>query len=208
MAGEARNGYIPGRFLSVYQRAEPMRKILLGVLVLMLVSCGDPATGDERGYTKAPLENPGLLVSGEPESPMNVDETPAPGLTGRDPAALETQADAGSSGSQESSSEQVTLADGVTQAAYDQGNELFHGAGGCTACHGQNATGSQLAPDLTDDTWLHVSGPDVDEIAQVIQNGVPQPVEHPAPMPPMGGANLTSDQVHALASYVASLSAG
>ncbi len=183
-----------------------MRKILLGMMVLVLVSCGDPATGDERGYTKAPLENPGLLVGGEPQSAMGVEETPQPGLTGRDPAALESPAPAASSDT--ASSGQVALAPGVTQAQYDQGNELFHGAGGCTACHGQNATGSQLAPNLTDSTWLHTSGPNVDEIAQVIQNGVPNPIEHPAPMPPMGGANLTSDQVHALASYVASLSAG
>jgi mono/diheme cytochrome c family protein len=184
-----------------------MRKILLGMLVLMLVSCGDPATGDERGYTKAPLETPGLLVAGEPQSAVQVKDTPEPGLTGPDPAEVESPA-SDESASQDSSSAQVTLAAGVTQAEYDEGDKLFHGAGGCTACHGQNAKGSQLAPDLTDDTWLHVSGPNVDEIAQVIQNGVPQPVEHPAPMPPMGGANLTSDQVKALASYVASLSAG
>ena len=36
--------------------------------------------------------------------------------------------------------------------------------------------------------------------------GVPKPKEHPAPMPPKGGAPLTDDQVKAVAAYVYSLS--
>jgi mono/diheme cytochrome c family protein len=104
--------------------------------------------------------------------------------------------------------QQVTLAEGVTQEQFDEGRQLFTGQGGCHACHGQQATGTQLAPNLTDGEWLNVSGPVVSEIAQLIQTGVPQPVEHPAPMPPMGGANLTEAQVQALAAYVASIGQG
>ncbi|HKJ93574.1 MAG TPA: hypothetical protein VJ957_10410 [Longimicrobiales bacterium] len=43
--------------------------LALGAVVL-LVGCGDPPTPDPRGYTKAPLEEPGLTVKGEQPSPM------------------------------------------------------------------------------------------------------------------------------------------
>lgn len=32
--------------------------------------CGDPATTDDRGYTKAPLERPTVVIDGEEPSPM------------------------------------------------------------------------------------------------------------------------------------------
>jgi hypothetical protein len=41
---------------------------------------------------------------------------------------------------------------------------------------------------------------------QVVTNGVPQPKQHPAPMPPKGGAPLTDQQVRAVAAYVFSIS--
>lgn len=96
----------------------------------------------------------------------------------------------------------VDLPEGLTQEEFQEGKQLFTSRGGCHACHGPNATGTQLAPDLTDDEWINVSGPDVDEIVEMIKTGVPQPIEHPGPMPPMGGANLTDEQVRALAVYV------
>ena len=35
----------------------------LGLLaIVMLSACGDPPTNDHRGYTKAPLERPGLII--------------------------------------------------------------------------------------------------------------------------------------------------
>jgi mono/diheme cytochrome c family protein len=94
------------------------------------------------------------------------------------------------------------LPEGVTQEEFEQGRQLFTGAGGCHACHGPRATGTQLGPDLTDDQWLNVSEPSMDEVMRVIREGVAQPVQYPAPMPPMGGARLTEDQIHALSAYV------
>ena len=85
---------------------------------------------------------------------------------------------------------------------------LFHGqvAGGtCTACHGQDAKGTAVAPDLTDNKWINGDGSQ-DFIVQTVTTGVPKPKEHPAPMPPKGGAQLTDDQVKAVAAYVYSLS--
>lgn len=178
---------------------------IVGVaLVLGVVACGDPETNDRRGYTKAPLENPGVLVGGESVSPMvalGQPDRPRPRTDFDRPA--EPQAEEGAGTGEEAS---VTLASGVTQEQFDQGQDVFAGAGGCQACHGPNGTGSTLGPDLSDDEWLNISGPDVDELAEVIRDGVPQPQQYPAPMPPMGGANLDTEQVQALAGYVASLS--
>ncbi len=88
------------------------------------------------------------------------------------------------------------------------GDSIFHGqvAGGtCTACHGQDATGTAVAPNLTDAQWINGDG-SFGFIVKTVTTGVPKPKEHPAPMPPMGGAQLTDDQVKAVAAYVFSLS--
>ena len=87
------------------------------------------------------------------------------------------------------------------------GDSIFHGlaAGGiCMTCHGPGAKGGQLAPDLTDQQWLNGDG-SYDFIVQVISNGVPEPKQHPAPMPGFG-QTFTPDQVRAVAAYVYSLS--
>lgn len=49
-----------------------MKRVRWTMLVVasLLTACGDPDTNDDRGYTKAPLENPGWLIEGEPESRM------------------------------------------------------------------------------------------------------------------------------------------
>ncbi len=131
---------------------------------------------------------------GETESAQPASTTPAPD-TGM--AAV---------GAEEGAQTAANLPEGITQEQVTQGRQIFTGAGGCIACHGPDAKGTALAPDLTDSEWLHVSGPDYDAIVNLIKTGVPQPVNHPGPMPPMGGANLTDEQVHAVAAYVVSLS--
>lgn len=180
-----------------------MRRIVLILATAVVVGCGDRATEDARGYTKAPLENPGLLVSGEPRSELDVEVALEPGLTAVPPDT--GTPGAGAAAEPESDTAGASLPSGVTQEQFDRGRQLFAGQGGCQACHGPGGTGSQLAPDLTDDDWLNVPGPEVDALAEVIRSGVAEPQQHPAPMPPMGGASLSEDQVRALAAYVASL---
>ncbi|MGH7637352.1 MAG: c-type cytochrome [Gemmatimonadaceae bacterium] len=89
------------------------------------------------------------------------------------------------------------------------GRQIFQGqaAGGlCQTCHGMDAKGTQLGPDLTDANWLNTDGT-LAGITQVIRTGVATPKQYPGPMPPMGGSQLTDDQITAVAEYVKSLSA-
>jgi mono/diheme cytochrome c family protein len=99
------------------------------------------------------------------------------------------------------------LPDGVTQEMVTAGQQVFSGTGICFTCHGTDGTGTPLAPNLTDQTWINIEG-GYDQIVQVVTNGVPQPVEHPGPMPPMGGAQLTEQQIREVAAYVYTLSHG
>jgi glucose/arabinose dehydrogenase/mono/diheme cytochrome c family protein len=97
---------------------------------------------------------------------------------------------------------------GATKAMVALGDRIFHGQVGgatCTGCHGADAKGTPLGPDLTDTEWLWGDG-SYASIAKTITSGVPLPKKYRSPMPPMGGAQLSSDQVSALAAYVWALS--
>ncbi len=97
---------------------------------------------------------------------------------------------------------------GATKESVALGNRIYHGEIGgasCTGCHGADGSGTPLGPDLTDKQWLWSDG-GVDGIAATITKGVAQPKQYRAPMPPMGGAQLSADQVSALAAYVWGLS--
>ena len=84
------------------------------------------------------------------------------------------------------------------------GDSIFHGkvgGGTCMLCHGPDAKGTQLAPDLTDAIWLNGDGT-FRFIMTTIINGVPSPKMHPEPMLPMGGASFSPAQLEAVAAYV------
>jgi len=89
----------------------------------------------------------------------------------------------------------------ITDEMIHQGEVLFSGKGNCSTCHKGDATGSALGPNLTDTTWLDIPG-DFRSIAKNIRTGVELPIEHPTPMPPMGGARLTDEQICQLAAYI------
>jgi mono/diheme cytochrome c family protein len=79
------------------------------------------------------------------------------------------------------------------------------GGAACTGCHGESGQGTPLGPDLTGKKWLWSDG-SYAGIAKTITEGVSQPKQYRNPMPPMGGAQLTPDQISALAAYVWGLS--
>jgi glucose/arabinose dehydrogenase len=93
---------------------------------------------------------------------------------------------------------------GSTPAMVARGNRVYHGLDGgatCTGCHGADAKGTTLGPDLTANKWLWSNG-SYGGIAATIAGGVAQPKQYRAPMPAMGGAQLSSDQVMAVSAYV------
>lgn len=100
--------------------------------------------------------------------------------------------------------QEVALPEGVTQEMVAQGKEIFASTGLCYTCHGPDGKGTPLAPDLTDAAWLNIDG-SYDAIVGLVKAGVPTPKQYPAPMPPMGGAQLSDDQVRAVAAYVYTL---
>jgi mono/diheme cytochrome c family protein len=101
----------------------------------------------------------------------------------------------------------VPLPSGVTAAMVTAGRPLYDGPGDCSTCHGSDARGTMLGPNLTDRTWLNIDG-SYDSIVSVITNGVAMPKEHTQPMLPKGGSNMTTEQVRALAAYIFSISRG
>jgi mono/diheme cytochrome c family protein len=170
------------------------------VLVLMAAACGDPDTTDGRGYTKAPLEKPSVLIGGEEPGDMSSYGTPNRVVVEElelpeEVAAAEPVVDAAP----------VDLPEGVTQEMVAAGQTLFGGGGLCFACHGANGAGGPLAPQLSDAEWLHIDG-SYDAIVELINAGVPTPIQFAAAMPPRGGAAITDEQVREVAAYVYSIS--
>ena len=97
---------------------------------------------------------------------------------------------------------------GATSAEVALGNRIYHGQvadGPCAGCHGANAEGTPLAPDLTGSKWLWGDG-SLQAITKTITDGVPQPKNYRSPMPPMGGAQLSRSEVAAVAAYVWAIS--
>ena len=79
-------------------------------------------------------------------------------------------------------------------AALAEGQALFRGL--CSGCHGGAGRGGK-GPDLTDNRWIH-GGTD-DDIARVIQNGVPKTTMKKL------GDSLKPDQIRKLIAYIRSL---
>jgi glucose/arabinose dehydrogenase/mono/diheme cytochrome c family protein len=98
--------------------------------------------------------------------------------------------------------------EGATPQMVALGERIYRGQVGgasCTGCHGENAQGTPLGPDLTGKRWLWSDG-SYAGIAKTITDGISQPKQYRSAMPPMGGAQLTPDQVNAVAAYIWSLS--
>lgn len=101
--------------------------------------------------------------------------------------------------------------EGTTPEMVAAGQQIFTGQGICFSCHGPDGKGTALAPDLTSGKWLWVDpskGDVLGQVQQIVRNGVPQPKQFSAPMLPMGGAQLTDEQIRDVAAYVVSISGG
>jgi cytochrome c551/c552 len=171
------------------------------VLAGLLSACG----GGDRGAGGGSEAPAGGAGAGAPP-PVAGDTAPASGMggdAGGDTAAAGGGTSSGATGA-------AGGAGGGDAKLIALGDSVFHGqAGGgtCYVCHGQDAKGSGVGPNLTDAEWLNNDGT-LAGITGTVKNGVAQPKKAPAPMPPMGGASLSDDQVKAVATYVHSLGGG
>ncbi len=57
-------------------------------------------------------------------------------------------------------------------AVIQAGRKIFHGAGGCFACHGGKLEGGPVAPALTGPKFKNIDG-SFEAILHVVRNGVP-----------------------------------
>ena len=89
---------------------------------------------------------------------------------------------------------------GSTAAAVAHGAAVFK-SGACGACHGQDATGGPVGPPLNTGSPIWTDG-SLAGISDVIAKGVPQPKQYRSPMPPMGGAQFSADDLAAVSAYV------
>jgi mono/diheme cytochrome c family protein len=89
---------------------------------------------------------------------------------------------------------------GATAEQVAAGDKLFHGQT-CTGCHGADAKGSPVGPDLTTGKYLWGDG-SLASIRTAIQDGVAMPKQYRQPMPAMGGAQLSADQLRDVSAYV------
>ncbi|HEX2167260.1 MAG TPA: cytochrome c [Longimicrobiales bacterium] len=100
----------------------------------------------------------------------------------------------------------VELPEGVTREMVAQGEQIFNQQI-CFSCHGVSGAGSPLGPVLADEEWLNTDG-SYDGIMNIVRTGVPEPVEHPGPMPAMGGIQLSDEQIRQVSAYVYAISHG
>jgi glucose/arabinose dehydrogenase/mono/diheme cytochrome c family protein len=130
---------------------------------------------------------------------------PAGSITAADAKPPEgTHPDAGAAAATAS----LPVPNGATKEMVVLGDRIYHGQVGgatCVGCHGAAGTGTTLGPNLTETQWLWGDG-SYGTIVKTITAGVPEPKKYRSPMPPMGGAELTDDQVRAVAAYVWGLS--
>lgn len=99
-------------------------------------------------------------------------------------------------------------AEAITGDMIAQGQEIF-GGGSCAKCHKADGTGGRRGPDISDARWSHADGSPT-SIREVIRDGVAKDEikssSYSRAMKPLGGLEIGSAELDALAAYVWSLS--
>jgi glucose/arabinose dehydrogenase/mono/diheme cytochrome c family protein len=136
--------------------------------------------------------------------------TPCPSATAPagSPVEVAAQPPEGTHPNAGAAARNLPVPEGATREMVALGERIYRGQVGgaaCTGCHGDSGQGTPLGPDLTGKKWLWSDG-SYAGIKKTITEGVLEPKQYRSPMPPMGGAQLTPDQVSAVAAYVWALS--
>jgi glucose/arabinose dehydrogenase/cytochrome c5 len=155
------------------------------------------------GFTGSKLRPTGLLVGQDGALYISDDEKGRIWrVTYHGPAGLKTltAAPAPKAAAGSGSAAALPVPPGATAEQVAAGDKIFHGQT-CTGCHGADAKGSPVGPDLTTGKYLSGDG-SLASIRKAIQDGVPVPKQYRQPMPPMGGAQLSADQLRDVSAYV------
>jgi mono/diheme cytochrome c family protein len=174
------------------------------MVALLLAACSDPNLQERRGYSKQPLERPGLIVQAEQPGEMARYGAPNRVVAERIQLAEQQPAPAPTAAAPVTRAP-VQLPEGVTGEMVAQGEQLFGSTGNCFTCHAADGSGTPLAPAVNDANWIHIDG-SFESLVQIIAGGVPVPAQYPAVMPPRGGAQITEEQVRQIAAYLYSIS--
>ncbi|QPF84116.1 PQQ-dependent sugar dehydrogenase [Bradyrhizobium genosp. L] len=97
---------------------------------------------------------------------------------------------------------------GATKDQVALGDRIFHGEasnGTCSGCHGSDAKGTSVGPDLASGNWVFGDG-SLAAITKTVTSGVPRPRNYSGAMPPKGGAELSDADVAAVSAYVWAIS--
>lgn len=93
---------------------------------------------------------------------------------------------------------------GASRETLELGDRIYHGevaSATCAGCHGPEGGGTPLGPPLDANKWLWSNG-SYAGIESTIRDGVAKPKAYRSPMPPMGGSQLSPEQISAVAAYV------
>jgi len=88
------------------------------------------------------------------------------------------------------------------------GRRIFNGEvadGTCAGCHGTDGAGAPTGPAVDTGEWAWSDG-SLESLRRIIEQGVPEPKNFAAPMPPAGGSGLGREQIDAVAAYVWAIS--
>jgi glucose/arabinose dehydrogenase/cytochrome c5 len=156
------------------------------------------------GFTNGGYRPSGLLVA--PDGALYIGDDVKGRIwrvTYHGPAGLKTLSaaqTAKAAGGGAGSAAALPVPPGATAEQVAAGEKLYH-AQTCTGCHGGDAKGTPVGPDLTTGKSLWGDG-SLASIRKVIQDGVPMPKQYRQAMPAMGGAQLSPDQLRDVAAYV------
>ncbi|WP_349016994.1 c-type cytochrome [Bradyrhizobium sp. Arg237L] len=123
---------------------------------------------------------------------------PASGSSGAAVPPEGTHADAGRA------TADLSVPPGATKDQVALGDRIFHGEasnGTCSGCHGSDARGTSVGPDLTSGNWVWSDG-SLAAITKTVTDGVSHPRNYTGVMPPKGGAELSDADTAAVAAYV------
>ncbi len=128
---------------------------------------------------------PAALVMAGLASPCLAQTMPAPAKAAASPAAIAPA---------------LPMPPGANADQVAAGQRLF-GKSTCRNCHGPEAKGTPLAPDLTAGTWLWSDGA-LPALRKTISEGVSKPKRFKIAMPPRGGMQFSDSELTEIASYV------